>query len=74
MRNIKIVFQYLDEKIINKLLMTVLHPKLEYAASLWLPSRVEYKEIRERSGSNNKVCSRTKRFNTGLEQEGERNS
>lgn len=43
--SIKIAFQYFDEQVINRLLMTVIHPKLEYAASLWLPSRGSIRKL-----------------------------
>ena len=37
LRNIRIAFKYLDEEMINKLITSLIRPKLEYAAVIWLP-------------------------------------
>ena len=35
LRNIRMAFKYLDEEIINKLITSLIRPKLEYAAVIW---------------------------------------
>ena len=37
-RNIRAAFTYLDEQMIKKLIMTMIRPRLEYAAVVWSPS------------------------------------
>ena len=44
LRNIKMVLKYLDEEMINKLITTLIQPKLEYATVIWLPQKKGYKE------------------------------
>merc|ERR1712035_22744 len=38
LRNIRAAFTYMDEKIIRKLIMSLIWPRLEYAALLWSPN------------------------------------
>ena len=44
MRNIKMAFKYLDEEMINKLIVLLIQPKLEYAAVIW--SKHKMKDIK----------------------------
>ena len=34
----KVAFAYMDEEMVKKILVTMIRPKLEYAATLWAPS------------------------------------
>ena len=38
LRSIKVVFTYMDEEMVKKILVTLIRPRLEYAATLWSPS------------------------------------
>ena len=38
LRNIKVAFHYSDEDMMRKLIVTMICPKLEYAAIVWSPS------------------------------------
>ena len=38
LRSIKVAFAYMDEEMVKKILITMIRPKLEYAAILWSPS------------------------------------
>ena len=45
-RNIKVAFRYLDEEMIKKLIVTMIRPKLEYAAIIWSPcTKMNIKKI-----------------------------
>ena len=44
LRNIRMAFKFLDEKIINKLIKSLIQPKLEYATVIWSPHK---KDIRK---------------------------
>ena len=37
LRNIRMAFKYHDEEMINKLITSLIQPKLEYAAMIWSP-------------------------------------
>ena len=39
LKNIRIAFKYLDEEMINKLIASLIRPKLEYAAVIWSPHK-----------------------------------
>ena len=45
LRNIRMAFIYLDEEMINKLITSLIQPKLKYAAVIWLPYKK--KDIRK---------------------------
>ena len=38
LRSIKVAFTYMDEEMVKKILVTLIRPRLEYAAILWSPS------------------------------------
>ena len=38
LRTIKVTFDYLDEEMMKKILITLIRPRLEYAATIWTPS------------------------------------
>ena len=38
LRNIKVAFTYVDEEMIKKLVIALIRPRLEYAATVWSPS------------------------------------
>lgn len=38
LRSIKVAFAYMDEEMVKKILITMIRPRLEYAAILWSPS------------------------------------
>ena len=42
LRSIKVAFAYMDEEMVKKILITMIRPRLEYAAILWSPSTKKY--------------------------------
>ena len=46
-RSIRTAFRYLDEDMIKRLIITMIRPRLEYAAVVWSPSTVRGKKILE---------------------------
>ena len=45
LRNIRMAFKYLDEEMINKLITSLLQPKLEYTAVIWSPHKKDLKNL-----------------------------
>jgi len=41
LRNKRMAFTYLDEEMIKKLIISMIHPRLEYAAVVWSPHNKE---------------------------------
>ena len=39
LRNIRMAFKYLDEEMINKLITSLIRPKLKYATVIWSPHK-----------------------------------
>ena len=39
LRNIRVAFTYMDEDMVRKLIVSMIRPKLEYAATVWSPSK-----------------------------------
>ncbi len=48
LRNIRAAFSYFHEDMVRKLIVTLRHPRLEYAAVAWLPSLKKHKRKIER--------------------------
>ena len=48
LRNIRMAFKYLDEEVINKLITSLIRPKLEYEAVIWSPHKKKHIKKLER--------------------------
>ena len=46
--NIRVAFHYTDKEMMKKILTSMIHPKLQYAAVVWSPNvKKGYKETRK---------------------------
>ena len=56
-------FKYLGEEMINKLITSLMQPKLQYAAVIWSPHKTKrYKEASEITKSSYKNGSKAEKF------------
>ena len=55
--NIRTTFTHLDEKLIKKVIESILRPKLEYAQVVWAPHLKKHKEIGKSAKSSNQASA-----------------
>ena len=60
LRNIKVAFTYIDEDVIEKLIMTQIHLKLEFATRVWSLNNNNLGKTRKNAEDNNKASSKFK--------------
>ena len=54
--NIKMAFKYLAEEMMNKVILSLIGPKLEYAATIWSPhNKEDIKKFKRRQRTATKM-------------------
>ena len=63
LNRIKIAFNFVDEDMLEKMIKTLIRPRLEYAAVVWSPHlKKAYIKIRKGPESSNEANSRVERI------------